>query len=54
MKKLGYHRLRLSCGRIVQGPLVITLDDQAHLVEWHPLQGEEPMVEWVGGEFSQR
>lgn len=52
MKKCGYHRLRLSSGEVVRGPLVITLDARSHLVAWHLLQGEEPMVEWVGGEFK--
>lgn len=52
MKKYGYHRLRLSSGEVVRGPLVITQDARSHLVEWHLLQGEEPMVEWVGGEFK--
>jgi hypothetical protein len=51
MKKYGYHRLQLPNGEIIQGPLVITLDGNSHLIEYHLLQGEEPMVEWLGGTF---
>ncbi len=47
----GYHRLVLSTDEIIQGPLVATFDEQGQLLEWHPLQGEEAMVEWVGGEY---
>ncbi len=51
MKKYGYHRLVLSSGEIISGPVVITLDARSNVMEWHLLQGEEPMVEWVGGVF---
>ncbi len=54
MKKCGYHRLVLFSGEIVLGPLVVTLDNESHLLEWHLLHGEEPMVEWVGGTFDMR
>lgn len=54
MKKYGYHRLVLSSGDVICGPVVITLDVQSRIVEWHWLQAEEPMVEWVGGTFSER
>lgn len=49
MKKYGYHRLVLSSGRVVEGPLVVTLDNCSNVQEWHLLKGEEPMVAWVGG-----
>lgn len=52
MKKYAYHRLVLSSGKVVRGPVVVTLDARSHIIEWHPLQCEEPMVEWVGGEFK--
>ncbi len=52
MKKYGYHRLVLSSGELIQGPVVVTLDAQSRMVEWHLLTGEEPMVEWVGGVFA--
>lgn len=51
MKKYGYHRLRLATGEIVRGPVVIVCDSCRHMVGWHLLRGEEPMVEWVGGTF---
>ncbi len=54
MKKFGYHRLVLSSGELVCGPVVVTLDTQSHILEWHRLQAEEPMVEWVGGTFCER
>lgn len=49
MTKLGYHRLQLPTGELIEGPLVITIDDYANIIEWHLLDGEEPMVEWIGG-----
>lgn len=51
MKKYGYHRLCLASGDVIEGPVVVTLDDNMQLTEWHLLLGEEPMVEWVGGQF---
>lgn len=52
MKKYGYHRLVLPSGEMIEGPLVVVLDSSANLMEWHLLEGEEPMVEWLGGTFS--
>lgn len=52
MKKYGYHRLMLVSGVVVEGPLVVTLDEDSRLVEWHLLIGEEAMVEWIGGIFE--
>ncbi len=51
MRKYGYHRLVLTSGEVINGPVVITLDAQSNPAEWHIMQGEEPMVEWVGGTF---
>lgn len=52
MKKYGYHRLVLPSGEIVEGPLVVVLDSSSNLIEWHLLEGEEAMVEWIGGSYS--
>lgn len=49
MKKYGYHRLVLSSGQVIEGPIVVTLDDHSKVIEWHMLKGEEPMVIWIGG-----
>lgn len=53
MKKYAYHRLVLLSGEIIPGPVVVALDNLSHIVEWHLLQAEEPMVEWVGGTFHE-
>lgn len=49
MKKFAYHRLRLPSGEHVEGPVVVTMDANMHLIEWHILVAEESMVEWLGG-----
>lgn len=49
MKKYGYHRLVMKGHEIIEGPLVVVLADDKTLVSWHHLDGEEPMVEWLGG-----
>lgn len=49
MSKYGYHRIRFSSGLEVEGPLVVDLDGKSNLIEWHMLDGEEPMVQWIGG-----
>ena len=49
MTKYGYHRLVLSSGQVIEGPIVVTLDDHSKVIEWHMLKGEEPMVIWMGG-----
>lgn len=54
MKKCGYHRLVLPTGEVIEGPLVITLDSSSHIHEWYLLDGEEAMVEWIGGAFDCR
>ena len=38
MIKRGYHRLRTPEGRVVEGPLVVELAEEA--------------TEWIGGEFK--
>lgn len=52
MKKYGYHRLVLPTGEVVEGPLVITMDSNLRIQEWHFLDGEEAMVEWMGGTYK--
>lgn len=54
MKKYAYHRLRLASGEVISGPVTVTVDSNLNIVEWHLLQAEEPMVEWVGGEFCEK
>lgn len=51
MKKYGYHRITFATGRVVEGPIVVVLDETTGKMKWHYLQGEEPMVEWIGGSF---
>lgn len=51
-RKYAYHRLRLPSGEVITGPVVVTVDSHNRVEEWHLLHGEEPMVEWIGGEFS--
>ena len=53
MKKYGYHRLLLASGEIIEGPLVVFIDTEAVLIGWHLLDGEEAMVEWIGGTYRQ-
>mgnify|MGYP006051761089 CR=1 FL=1 len=52
MKNFGYHRLILPTGEVVDGPLVVVMDDYHRMHSWHILEGEEPMVEWIGGTFN--
>lgn len=52
MKKYGYHRIMLQTGLVIEGPVVVSLDADNTVLEWHPLLAEEPMVEWVGGTYE--
>lgn len=52
MKKEAYHRLCLVSGELIEGPVVIELDDDKVMRGWHVLVGEEPMVEWIGGTYT--
>ncbi len=52
MKKEAYHRLCLVSGELIEGPVVIELDDDNVMRGWHVLLGEEPMVEWIGGTYT--
>lgn len=53
MKKFGYHRLLLPSGQVVEGPLVVVMNEFHQTLSWHILEGEEPMVEWIGGTLDQ-
>lgn len=49
--KRGYHRLRTSEGRVVEGPLVVELAEDDSFLSYHLLEKEEEATEWVGGTF---
>ncbi len=51
MKKRGYHHLLLPDGREVHHVVVVFTDEDTPL-SWHPLCGEEPFVEWLGGIYK--
>lgn len=50
MRKVAAHRILLPDGRILHKE-VVTLDDEGHVVEHHPLRHEEAGVEWYCGEY---
>ena len=52
MRKLGFHRLLLADGTLVNGPLVVQVDDEGSILSWHPMHGEEESTEWVGGTWN--
>lgn len=49
--KRAYHDIRLPDGTLVAGPVVVESDPRGNMLSWHPLQGEEPFTEWVGGTY---
>ncbi|MBQ8051349.1 MAG: hypothetical protein IJ197_07220 [Bacteroidaceae bacterium] len=49
-RKLGYHHLVLPDGSR-HDMVVVEVDEEGRYLSHHPLEGEEPFVEWVGGEF---
>ncbi|MCF0199581.1 MAG: hypothetical protein HUK02_09710 [Bacteroidaceae bacterium] len=49
--KRAYHRLVLPDGQ-VHHMVVCEMDADGAVVAWHKLQGEEPNVEWMGGELN--
>lgn len=49
--KRGYHRLKTSEGRVVEGPLVVELAEDDSFLSYHLLKKEEEATEWVGGEI---
>lgn len=48
---LGYHRLIDAAGH-VEDMVVVEVDEQGRYLSHHPLRGEEPFVEWMGGELK--
>lgn len=50
--KHGYHRLLLSGDRRITGPLVVETTRDGKFAGWHLLRGEEPFVEWKGGDYN--
>lgn len=54
MKKRAYHSILQPNGEVTQGPVVVTTDREGKLIEWHLLDGEEPMTEWIGGTYEQK
>lgn len=44
----AYHRLVLPDGTVHQ-QVVVCFDADGRFLSFHPLVGEEPFVEWVGG-----
>lgn len=49
--KTGWNRIVFPDGTVVEGPVVVVLDDAGVLLSWHVMAGEEAMVEWRGGTF---
>ena len=47
--RMAYHRISLPDGTMVEGPVVVSLDENGKVSEWHRLQREEAQTEWVGG-----
>ncbi|MBQ6190062.1 MAG: hypothetical protein IJK45_07830 [Bacteroidaceae bacterium] len=51
MKRRAYHRLILPDGSVHE-LVVVEFDEQDNYLSHHPLRGEEPFVEWVGGTLN--
>lgn len=51
MKRRAYHRLILPDGSVHE-LVVVEFDEQDDYLSHHPLRGEEPFVEWVGGTLN--
>ena len=47
--KTGWNRIVFPDGSVVEGPVVVVLDDAGVMLSWHVLAGEEARVEWRGG-----
>ncbi len=50
MTRRGYHHLIMPNGEQHSMVVVLFAADGSPL-SWHPLEGEEPFVEWVGGTY---
>lgn len=53
MTSRAYHRLYLPDGTVHE-MVVVRFDAEVHFIDFHPLQGEEPFVEWHGGTLDLR
>ncbi|MCD8303177.1 MAG: hypothetical protein LUC44_09215 [Prevotellaceae bacterium] len=51
MKRRAYNRLVTPDGQTYHN-VVVVFDDADSPVSWHPLEAEEPYVEWVGGCYT--
>ncbi len=49
--KRGYHRIRLSDGSYVEGPVIVETDQTGTLLSYRLLDREEEAVEWYGGTY---
>jgi len=49
--KRGYHRMKTSKGRVVEGPLVVETTKEGIFLSYHLLQREEAATEWIGGTY---
>ena len=49
----AYHHLILPDGT-THSLVVVRFDDDGKVLDFHPLQGEEPFVEWEGGTLDLR
>ena len=49
--KRAYHRIQTTDGQVLEGPVVVELDENGNYLSHHILQQEEPATEWVGGTF---
>lgn len=52
MTKRAYHAIRHADGTLTKGPVVVVSDENGRMTEWHRLEAEEPMTEWVGGVYE--
>ena len=53
MTSIAYHRLILPDSSAHE-MVVVRFDDEGRFLDFHPLQGEEPFVEWHGGTLDLR
>lgn len=52
MRRIAVHRLLTDDDNAVEMAVIEIADGQ--VVRWMPLDGEEPMTEWLGGEAQLR
>lgn len=53
MTSKAFHRLILTDGTVHE-MVVVRFNAAGHFIDFHPLQGEEPFVEWHGGTLDLR